>query len=123
MVGGAFCWSFIDPVLPGKPQRKTKNPLLPCFGEISDILPAHSNQRSAVRRGLHVGGLVEEGSREFFPSLASLGKVPVDTPDGHCPVLCFHTLGDKLTACLIKWPTVLTDGAGHYNEGLALYPL
>lgn len=66
MVGGAFCWSFIDSVLPGKPQRKTKNPLLPCFGEISDILPALSNQRSAVWQRLHVGGPVEEGSWETF---------------------------------------------------------
>lgn len=66
MAGGAFCWSFIDSVLPGKPQRKTKNPLLPCFGEISDILSALSNQRSAVWQCLHVGGPVEEGSWETF---------------------------------------------------------
>lgn len=49
------------------------------------------------------------------------GEVPLHTPDGHDPVLCLHTLGDKLTAYLIKWLTVPTEGAGHYNEGLALH--
>lgn len=122
MVGGAFCWSFIDSVLPGKPQRKTKNPLLPCFGEISDILPALSNQRSAVWQRLHVGGPVEEGSWETFEFERSPhGNVsPYVGPQGLSTLLAATTqfsAYDKLTL-----PHAMSNGTYPWTRALQWRP-